>query len=503
MERKELVRQTGKVSLSTILCRFAGLVREVITASFFGTTLVYDAFLLAFMIPNFFRGLLAEGALSTAFIPVFTDYWHKKREKAQEVVSNSVGISLFSTISLSLLIFLGTTLFLFFHFSPKLYLTFSLLRITIFYLVFISLSALCMGILNSLGQFALPALSPLMLDAFWLLSLFSIVPFLGRTLEEKIFGLAIGVILGGLFQFLVQVPAVKKKGISLVPRLNLKHPAVQKMGFLLAPSLIGVAVTPINLLVDYLLATSLGAGMVSSLWYATRLMQLPLGVFGIAIATVSLPSMAFSASKGNIKELKETLSFSLTHIFFFLIPTSIGLILLRKPLISLLFERGLFSATSTQLTSFALLFYSLGLFAYGSSIVVVRAFYSLQDTRTPVKVGLFSIGINLIFDIILMRFLKQGGIALSTSVVGITNFLILLYLLRKKLGNLDGKNLSFSFIKILLISIIMGLFIYLCYNKIMGIGKIGELFIPLTIGLVSYILLSLLFNRKQIKLFWK
>ncbi|MCX5643054.1 MAG: murein biosynthesis integral membrane protein MurJ, partial [Candidatus Omnitrophica bacterium] len=407
MDKKRIILTVGMVSLATILVRVAGLGREMFSAYFFGTTLVYDAFLLAFMIPNFFRGILAEGGLNSAFIPVFADYLSPEKKKdAQKIISDTLGASLCFTLSLSLFFLVAARLTGFFPLSPKIILMFSFLRFTIFYLVFVSLAALVMGVLNSLGHFSGPALAPLGLDLFWILSLVTIAPLFGTGLESRTYGLIIGLLVGGAAQFFIPVPAFWRRGFSLKPTFNLKNPALVRMGKLLTPVIIGVAVTPINLMVDYFLASAIAPGMVSSLWYANRLMQLPLGIFAVTLGTVALPSMSRQVSEGNLKQMKETLAYSLKLAFLLVIPASFVLVFFREPIIQVLFQRGLFTSQSTQATGIALLFFSLGLFGYSGNIVLTRAFYALKDTTTPVKVGLLSIAANLILDLILIVPLK-------------------------------------------------------------------------------------------------
>ncbi len=483
--------------------------REVVTANFFGTALVYDAFLIAFMIPNFFRRLFAEGALSTAFIPVFTGYvTTEKKEAREKVASIAFTFSLVATSTLVILSILGIFIFShFFHFSAKAALILRLLKITLPYLILISLAAIAMGILNSYRHFATPAFAPIMLDICWIGAIFFLCPLFGESIEKRILGLAVGVLVGGLGQFWIQWPALKKRKLRLHFNLNFRHPAIKRMAILLAPSIIGVAVTPINILVDALLAIRLGEGMVSSLWYANRLMQLPLGIFGVAMATATLPTLATYFARGEMKKLKDTLSFALRNVLFIIIPSSVGLILLRRPIVSLLFQRGLFNAASAENTTFALLFYSIGLFAYAASIIVVRGFYSIQDTKTPVKVGLLSILANLVFDLILMGPLRQGGIALSTSFVGIINFVVLSFILTKRLKGLDGRKILSSSLTTLLVSGLMGILVWnsllFCQGaKILILrSRFALVFIPAIIGVVFYLLFSHLLGREEMKSF--
>ncbi|PIW33932.1 MAG: murein biosynthesis integral membrane protein MurJ, partial [bacterium (Candidatus Ratteibacteria) CG15_BIG_FIL_POST_REV_8_21_14_020_41_12] len=321
---KNIAKAAGIIALATIFCRIAGLGREVITANFFGTALVYDAFLIAFMIPNFLRGLFAEGALSTAFIPVFTGYvTTEKKEETEKIASIAFTLSLLATLSLVILVILGIFISSrFFHFSAKVVLILNLLKVTLPYLILISLAAVVMGILNSYQHFVTPAFAPIMLDLCWIGAIFFLCPLFGESLEKRIFGLATGVLIGGLGQFLIQLPALKRRNLRIRFNFNFRHPAIRRMVILLAPSVIGVAVTPINILVDSFLAIKLGPGMVSSLWYANRLMQLPLGIFGVAMATATLPTLSGYFAKSEIGKLKGTLSFAIRNTLFIIIPSS-------------------------------------------------------------------------------------------------------------------------------------------------------------------------------------
>ncbi|MCD6407819.1 murein biosynthesis integral membrane protein MurJ, partial [bacterium] len=354
MSSRKIVKAISIISLGTIISRIFGLAREVITASFFGTTGIYDAFLLAFMIPNFFRGILAEGALNSAFIPVFTEYLsdEKKKEETSKIVNLCFTLSLILTLSLFFLVFtLSYVAENFVSSGSRWFWVFILIKFTFPYLIFISLAALNMGILNSYKHFLLPSFSPVVLDIFWISSLFFLVPLFGTTLEEKIFGLCFGVIAGGIGQFLFMLPAVRRRGYRLRLSFNFNHPAVKKMGKLLAPVIIGVAVVPINLLVDYSLANFLYEGAVSGLWYATRIFQLPLGVFAISISTAVLPWFSENISSKNYEEFRKNFLFSIKLLFLLMIPFTFGLIFFRKEVVSFLFQRGMFTLHSVSLVS--------------------------------------------------------------------------------------------------------------------------------------------------------
>ncbi|MBU4128654.1 murein biosynthesis integral membrane protein MurJ, partial [bacterium] len=323
------------------------------------------------------------------------------------------------------------------------------------FVIFICLAALFMGILNSLGNFAVPAFAPCILNIFVIASALTIC----NRFRYPVMGLALGVVLGGAGELLFQIPFALKKGFSLLPRIDYRHPAVKRIGMLMLPAAIGLAATPINTVVDQLLASLprfCPTGSVSALWYSNRLFQLPLALFGIAIATAIFPTMSRQAALKKIEELKETLSHALGLAFFTTIPASVGLIILRTPIIRLIFQYKKFTAYDTSATAWALLFYSLGLFAFGAVIILVRVFYSLKDTKTPARIACFAILSNLVLDLILMRPLAQGGLALATSLVAVLNMSLLFWLLRRRIGRLGGRRILANFIRILIASSVMG-----------------------------------------------
>ena len=484
----------------TIISRIFGLFREIYSAKFFGTTFIYDAFLLAFMIPNFFRGLLAEGALSTAFIPVLSEYLVDEEKKGEipQILNSCFTLLIFVTFSLFLLFFIFSyyiTRFL--PITSKWFWVFNLLKFTFPYLIFISLTALNMGILHSYKHFLLPSLSPVVLDIFWILSLFFICPFFGKSLNEKILGLCVGIILGGVGQFFFQLWGVKRRNISFKLNFEFYHPAIKKMAKLLLPVIVGVAVGPINLLVDYTLANFLSPGMVSALWFSTRIYQLPLGIFGISLSTVILPWFSEDVSRLDFVSFRKNFHFAFKTLLLLLLPSTIYLIMMRNEIVSFLFQRGLFNTESVKLTAFPLACYSIGLVGYGAASILTRSFYSFKDTSSPVKVGIWSIGINFILDIILMKFFAHGGIALSTAFVGFSNFAFLLWIFQKKHLKLDLGNLTVILFKIAGSCLICGIFLYIwkyIFSSILNLPLF--IFTSIIGGVIVYLLFLKLFKIK-------
>ncbi len=431
------------VALGTFASRIVGFLRDAVIAAFFGASPAADAFYVAYRIPNLFRELFAEGSMSAGFIPVFTQTLTREgAARAREVARSAFTLLavILSALFVGVLFFAPLVVLLVapgFSDEPgKFNLTAMLTRFMFPYLIFISLSALAMGILNAMRRFFAPAFSPVVANLVIIGSVLGVSPFLA----EPIYAVAIGVTAGGVVQFLFQLPVLYRSGMSLAPKRPFPiDPAVRRMGLLLIPTLVGLSVTQVNLLINTLIASYLPEGSVTYLYYGLRLIHLPLGIFAVALATALLPTLSVQAATGRREDLRKTLSFALRLIFFLTFPAMIGLILLRMPIIQVLFEHGQFSREATVQTASALLFYSLGLWAFAGTRVVVPAFYAMQDTRTPVGVGLAAVGANLVLNIMLMRTpLKHGGLALATSISAIGNLAGLIFFLNRKIGALEG-----------------------------------------------------------------
>jgi len=495
MNENELVtRAAGIVGIFTFLSRILGLARDILIANFFGSGMTADAFLVAFRIPNLLRRIFAEGSFSVAFIPVFTEYL-QNRSKEEAFVLARVVLT-FLALILTVITILGIT------FSPlivrviapgfggigeKYALTVLLTRIMFPYIFLVSVLALFMGILNSLRHFAAPALAPVFLN----LSMIAALLFLSPHVKVPTMGLAIGVIGGGILQLALQIPFLMDKALSLVPKWNPGHPALRKIGVLMVPTLFGSAIYQINQLVGTLLASLLSEGSVSYLYYADRLVQFPLGVFAIAISTAVLPSLSREAADGDLVRLKETLSHALRLTMFITIPAMIGLIVLRQPIITVLFQRGAFDSFTTVMTAQALLFYSLGLWAFAALRVFVSAFYSLQDTKTPVKVAVVAMLANIGLSLTLMGPLKHGGLALALSLASTLQLCMLILFLRKRLGGIEGRVVIGSMARSLVSSLIMGVCIYLLTLKIF-VSHFTQSVFGLTTGLSATIVVGII-----------
>jgi len=462
-ENERVTKAAGIVGSATLLSRIFGLVRDVVLAWFFGAGLVSDAFFVAFRIPNLLRRLFAEGSLSIAFIPVFTEYLtNQSREEAFQMARSAVRLL---SILLAVVVVIGILLAPLivriiapgFSDSPeKFILTVTLTRIMFPYIFLISLVALSMGILNVLGHFAAPALAPVLLNIAIICSVFLISPHMG----DPVTGLAIGVLIGGVLQLMLQMPFLIKKGFYFWQKATLYHPGLKRVGILMIPAVFGAAVYQINILVDTFLASLLADGSISYLYYADRLVQFPLGIFAIATATAVLPSLSRQAAEQDLSAFRDTFSYAMKLVFFIIIPSMVGLIVLREPIIALLFKRGAFDAETTRLTAYALLYYAVGLWAFSAVRIIVNAFYALQDTKTPVRMAVISVIAKIILSVILMQWLAHGGLALSTSLASMLNFGLLIQALRKKLGVIGWRSISASVFKTTICSLVMGAMVW-------------------------------------------
>lgn len=489
-EKSKIARAAGVVGGATLMSRILGFVRDALVAKMFGAGMSADAFFVAFRIPNMFRRLLGEGSLTSSFIPVFTEYLtQKSKEEAREMASAffSLAMVVLSLVTIVGIIFapqIVTVLAHGFTSNPeKFRLTVTLTRMMFPYLFFVGLVALCMGILNSLRHFAAPALSPVLLNISMILSVIFLAPFF----KEPVMALTIGVLIGGVSQLILQLPFLWKNGMRIKLEWKPRHPGVVRVGWLMAPSIIGLAVTQINVLVDTVVASFLKEGTVSYLYYADRLLEFPMGIFAIAIATAVLPAMSEKAAKNDMAGVKDTFSYALRLTLFLTIPAMVGLIALGVPIISILFQRGLFAYDSTVETSRALYGFALGLPAFAGVRIIVPVFYSLQDTKTPVKVAFVAMLTNVTCDLLFMYPLEQFGLSLATSLSACVNFAILAYILRKRIGRIGARRILVSASKVMAASIFMGIAAYsICMTRDWDVaGEIHGKVLTLTSGIFA------------------
>lgn len=466
--RANVARNAGIVSLAVMASRVLGLVRDQVFAILFGAGLQYDAFLTAFRIPNLLRDLFAEGALSAAFVTTFTQVQQIKGEQEAFRLSNRVATLLIIVLSLICIvgwIFTPSIVYLlapgFFDVSGKAELTIQLTRIMIPFLLLIALAAKAMGILNARNNFAIPAIAPVFFNLGSILAGLFLGFLAGAYLGlSPIEGMAVGTLVGGFLQFAVQWPSLRRAGFRYRPMLSFTDPGVRQIIRLMGPAIIGAAAVQINVFVNTNFASAIidpatGAianGPVSWLNYAFRFMQFPIGVFGVAIATATLPTLSRSTANPDYSEFRQTLAHSLALVFLLCIPSAVGLAVLGKPIVALVFEHGKFTAFDTVQTANALAAYAIGLAGYGAIKVLSPAFYALNDARTPMVISLGSIAVNYLMNSLLVGPFGHVGLAFSTSAVALVNFLLLALFMRRRLGLLGGRQLAITALKIALAS---------------------------------------------------
>ena len=462
-----LAKSAGLIGAATTVSRLLGLAREMVLAAVFGASasMQMDAYNVAFRIPNLLRDLFAEGAMTAAFIPTFTRTLTTQGKEAAWRIGNLVMNAL--VLVTGVLALLGviyareiTELLTSPKFSDvpgKLELTTQLTRVMLPFLSTLAIAAAMMGMLNSLRRFFIPSLSPAMFNVASILSALLLTPVMKPWFGlEPIVGLAIGTILGGVGQIALQWPTLRKEGFRYQPIVSFTDPTVREILRLMAPATIGLAAVQINVAVNNYLATSEVQGAVSWLQYAFRLMYLPIGLFGVSIATASLPDISRQAALDDLRAVRTTVSRGLRMMLMLNVPATVGLIVLAEPIIALIYQRGAFNAADTAATAEALMYYAPGLLGYSAVKIASPTFYSLRDSRTPVIVSVSSIAVNLVLNLSLVRVIGFRGLAFGTALAAVFNAVMLLWLLRRRLGGLDGAELARALAKITVAAAAMG-----------------------------------------------
>ncbi len=499
--RRSIVKSTSILSVGTLFSRILGFFRDIILARLLGTGFAADAFFVATKIPNLFRDLVGEGATNAAVVPILAEYADKKDKK--ELWDFISVVFILSLIILSTIAILGIIFAPFvvkvlvpgFTAEPgKMQLTVNLTRIIFPYLILIGLTAYGMAILYSFQSFAVPAFSPCLLNISMIIS-----AYLSGSMEQPVFGLAIGVLVGGVLQLAVHVGPILKKGIRFIKPKTFNHPGAVKIGKLLIPRVFGSGVYQMTVFLDTFcasLSTIVGPGGISAIYYANRIIQFPMGVFSVALASAVLPTLSALANQKDMEAFKKTIVFALENILFIMCPMTVILLLLSNPIIRIFFQRGQFDAYSTDITAWALAFSSIGLFSFGGIKILVTAFHSLQDTKTPVKVAAFCLVLNGTLNFILMYPLKVGGIALASSIAGTVDFLILFYVLDKRLGGLDSGLLGY-FCKVTFAAGLTGLLEFWAWNTFSFQHEMIKLFAVGFVGFVFYEFLCVILRVEQ------
>ena len=500
-ESRQIARSAGLVGLLTLASRVLGLVRDAFVAAVFSKRST-DAFFIAFTIPNVLRRLLAEGSLTVAFIPVFTEYrQHRGDDEARAMLANMLGVAM---VMLALVIAVGipaapwvVRLFAYgFTADPQKFdLTVLLTRIMFFFLWPVGLTALAMGVLNTMRHFAAPALAPLVLNVFIIGSVLAGTGVAVKAGLPPIAALSCGVVLGGLGQVLLQIPFLVRRQMMVRPRLGFTDPGVLRVGKLMLPSVFGLAIYEINVILARLFASFLPEGSPSYIYYAQRLIEFPMGIFAVAMATVAMPNLSSYASSGQTEKLKETYRYALSMVFFIILPASAGLCALAVPLTSVLFQRGQFSHEMATHTAVTLLGFIGGLWAGAGVRQTVPVFYALQDTKTPVKVALVALVAYIATALLLFRRLETLGLALAVASASVVNFTVLIILLRRRLGLLGLRKVAVSVFKSAAASVACGVGAWLTARPGewtqggTAAANYGLLLLAVGVGVVIYLVL--------------
>jgi putative peptidoglycan lipid II flippase len=504
MGNKTLAKNAGKTAFGTILSRILGYIRDMLVANLFGVGMSADAFYAAFRISNLFRRLFGEGSFSAAFVPVLSEYLHAKEKSETQKFLNAVfTVLLLILTAMSILgmyfapVLAKLTAWGFANNPEKMQLTIELTRLMFPFVLFTCIAAFLLAVLNTLHSFFISAFAS---AALGFSEIFYILVFAPVIIQRnQIKGLAVSIVAGGALHFFIQYLKLKSLGWDLKFKINLKHPGIKKIAFLMIPSIIGSSVDQINAFVDNMCASFLGDGHTTALYYSNRLMQMPLAVFGLAFATASLPAMSKAYLQKDMATLKNSLNYSIRFTAFILIPAAAGLMVVGLPIVKLLFERGKFNSFGSLMTYNALFYYSLGLPAYAAAKVFANAFYSFQDTKTPVKIAIGAMILHVILCILLMCPMGVGGLALATAVSSYFNLFLLAAYLKKRIGRLGLKKILFSSSKSLFASVITGI---AAWNAC----RISEnLFISVSFsiisGLVAFAAVSYILKSEELNLF--
>ena len=474
-----LAKSAGLIGLATLASRVLGLVRDQAQAAFFGTGLQADAFVVATRIPGLLRELFAEGAMSAAFVPTLTRTLTKEGKDAawrlgSQVINGLLVVT--GTFVVLGIIFAApiTTLFAdenFINRPGALALTVELTRVNMPFLMLIAVAAALMGMLNALRKFFIPATSPAMFNVIFILATVTCVPLFTSMGIAPVMALSVGMLGGGVAQIIAQWPALRREGYRHQWILNPRDPVLREVMVLMGPGTLGVAAAQINLLVNTWLATSV-YGAPSSLRFAFQLMYLPIGIFGVSVATAAIPDLAKQAAEGAHAAMTTTVSWAIRLMIVLSVPAIVGLIVLAGPIVELIYRHGAFGTESTLMTAGALAFYAPGILGYSIVKIVSPSFYSLREARTPVLVSMVTIVVNLGLNLWLNSIYSYRGLALGTAIAANLNAGLLLFLLSKRLGGVDFPRILVTFAKTCVAAAVMGVAAY--YAEVWLHGIFGQ-----------------------------
>ncbi|MEI7728054.1 MAG: murein biosynthesis integral membrane protein MurJ [Verrucomicrobiota bacterium] len=495
----QMLKSSGALGAATLTSRILGMVREIAYARFMGDGWVAGAFTLAFTIPNLFRRLLGEGALTAAFIPIFKEKEKTEGEKEMWRAANAVISGLLvSAFVIVGLVLLGITVALHgFHFNAETRLMLELLRVIFPYMLLVCLAAVYIGMLNSRGHFFIPAMGATTLNVVMIASVFWVAPRFGDKLETQIFGLAVGVLVAGVAQALFQWPTLRREGYAFEWVSPWRNPTVKKVVTQMVPGMLGVAAFQINILLTQALSFCVDPMIVASYNYAVRLMELPQGVFGISLATYLLPTLSGLAAEKKYPEFKATLRQGVNHLVYINLLASVLLLVLAEPIVRLLFERGQFGPLATQRAAFALACLAPGLVAFSLVNILARAFYALGDTRTPMLISVVCLMLNLVFAGALVIPLGQGGLGIANTFSATCNVALLFFALRKKLKEFEIVELERQFAWLLVLAVLAGGVAWLSawfweahWGHLSLLKRLGLVFVPASLAAGAYFGLS-------------
>ena len=457
-----LVRSAGVVGLATMSSRVLGLVRDLALAHVFGASHEMDAYTVAFRFPNLFRDLFAEGAMSAAFVPTFTRVLTIDGRAAAWRLGNLVITALLlvtGAIALVGMLFAWPIVSFaaarYASVPGKLELAAALARLMFPFLTLIAVGVGLMGMQNSLRRFFVPAFSPAMFNLGTLATMAVLIPVFRAYGVRPIFAVAIGTLVGGVGQVVIQWPGLRREGFRFRPRIDWRDSRLREVLLLMGPGTMALAAVQINMLVNTMLATSQGEGAASCLNFAFRVMYLPIGIFGLSVATAAIPVLSHDAARGDPHGMRATFSSALRMMLVLNVPAAAGLMVLAAPIVALLFEHGSFTATAASGTAAALICYAPGLIGYSTVKLAAPTFYALRDSRTPVVVGAVSVVVNAVLSVILVRVLGVRGLALGTALSSIFNAAALLWLLRRRLGSIDGRRVALAVGKVTIAALVM------------------------------------------------
>jgi len=512
-ESRGIFRSARLISLLTLLSRLLGAVRDTLAAHVFGAGFIWDAFLIAWLVPNLFRRILGEGALSGAFIPVYNETIEKKsREDANHLASNVLTLT---AIVLLILVIVGVGIFTALQIQAvsgsKAQLIYRLAAILIPYMFFICLTAVLTGILHSHKSFFIPAAAPIVLNVLWIGALLSVWGFKNDSGWGVITVISFCIVGGGMVQFGMQLPVLKRCGFHYTYRATLKDPNTRKVLHKMAPVALGLGMVQFNTLSDSIIAELFvqGDGAVSILYYGNRLMQFPLALIGIAMAVAAFPTLSKLSAKNENKKMAAALIDSCRVTFFFALPASVGIVLLREPLISLLFGHGAFQSggeENVMRCSMVLAMYGIGIWAYCLSQVLIRAFYAIGDSITPFRLSVWMVIFNLGLNLLFVRWMREAGLALATSTTGILYMVLLMILLHRRLQLRLPTGFWNNVMRVCAASAMMGLACYGTYQWSGTLadpaslhGKLVLLFLPFSVGLAVYFLMAWIVKLDELK----